>query len=342
MNNVKNYIIIITISLIVGFSISYAWNNKTIEQQLEEQNTAILQDCLTKARMKEVPSEILESASHCNKDLLKTIYSPLYSRTGSEIKTEYSQWEIDCLSQFKNEDEQFTCWMSWADYLEHKPAYKPEWESFEYFKKFKNKYWTASTTPVSSVPLWFQLIQTAEAKSVESVNKELQIKNTKVSTTHSTIWDTNTWNVRTPKQIYEQVKHLWFREAPTVSIIWACKSSSSDIQKCILFWLIIMYNEAWNNQNSSACINRNNCFWVKSWKKVYSSLDEWSENWVQIFNRYWYKAEKPSFFYSSSWKVSKSRYCVSESSSNTEIWCPNWLKIANKKYEQLYPIIYLK
>ena len=85
MQNAKTYLIIISLSLLVGFSISYAWNNKTIEQQLEEQNTAILQDCLTKARMKELPSEILESASHCNKDLLKTIYSPLYSRTGATM-----------------------------------------------------------------------------------------------------------------------------------------------------------------------------------------------------------------------------------------------------------------
>jgi uncharacterized protein YneF (UPF0154 family) len=79
MQNAKQYLIIISLSLLVGFSISYAWNNKTIEQQLEEQNTAILQECLSKARMKQVPSEILEATSHCNKDLLKTIYSPSYS-----------------------------------------------------------------------------------------------------------------------------------------------------------------------------------------------------------------------------------------------------------------------
>lgn len=328
MNNVKNYIIIIAISLLVGFSISYAWNNKTIEQQLEEQNTAILQDCLTKARMKEVPSEILESASHCNKDLLKTIYSPSYSRTGSEIKKEVSKWEIDCLSQFKNEDEQFTCWMSWADYLEHKPAYKLEWHSSEqYFREFKNKYWTASTTPVSSVPLWFQLIPQASA----SVQTNESVKSVKISTTG---------HIRTPKQIYEQVKHLWFREAPTVSIIWACKASSRDVQKCILVSLTLMYNEAGNKQNSKACTTRNNCFGINSWKTVFKSYDEASERWVNTFDKWWYKAESPSFFYSEKWKLSPSRYCVSETSSNSAVWCPRWLSIAKDKWSKIYPIIY--
>ena len=76
MTNAKTYITLIAVSLLVGATISYALTNKTIEQQIEEQNTAILQDCLSKARVKEVPSEILESASHCNKDLLTNISTP--------------------------------------------------------------------------------------------------------------------------------------------------------------------------------------------------------------------------------------------------------------------------
>ena len=152
--------------------------------------------------------------------------------------------------------------------------------------------------------------------------------------------DSTTGHIRTPKQIYEQVKHLWFREAPTVSIIWACKASSLRPDHCILVGLTLMYNEAGNKQNSKACITRNNCFWVKWWKKVYSSLDEWMENFVSIYNRYWYKAESPSFFYSEKWKLSPSRYCVSEESSNSYIGCPRWLSIASDKWSKLYPIIY--
>lgn len=187
--------------------------------------------------------------------------------------------------------------------------------------------------------LW-TLIPTAEAKSVESASKELQIKNTKVSTTHSTIWDTNTWNVRTPKQIFEQVKHLWFREAPTVSIIWACKASSRDPRHCILVGLTLMYNEAGNKQNSKACTTRNNCFWVNSWKKVYSSLDEWMENWVQRYNRYWYKADNAKYFYPDLWKVAPTNYCSDEKQHYPNIWCPDGQKIATDKWSKLYPIIY--
>tara|TARA_R110000868_G_scaffold113314_3_gene304228 strand:+ start:12661 stop:12912 length:252 start_codon:yes stop_codon:yes gene_type:complete len=76
MQNAKHYIIIIAVSLLIGATISYALTNKTIEQQIEEQNTAILQDCLSKARVKTLPSEILEYASYCNKNLLKSIQSP--------------------------------------------------------------------------------------------------------------------------------------------------------------------------------------------------------------------------------------------------------------------------
>ena len=146
--------------------------------------------------------------------------------------------------------------------------------------------------------------------------------------------------IRTPKQIYEQVKHLGYREQPTVSLIQSCKASSRDPRHCILVWLTLMYNEAGNQQKSIACTTRNNCFWVQSWKKVYSSLDEGMENWVQKYNRYWYKADWASFFYSSSGKVSKSRYCTSEISSNSSVWCPSGLKIATDKWSKLYPIIY--
>lgn len=79
MQNAKQITTIAILIAVTSSIATYSWNNKTIEQQLEEQNTAILQDCLSNARMKQVPSEILEATSHCNKDLLKTIHSPSYS-----------------------------------------------------------------------------------------------------------------------------------------------------------------------------------------------------------------------------------------------------------------------
>ena len=52
-----------------------------------------------------------------------------------------------------------------------------------------------------------------------------------------------------------------------------------------------MYNEAGNQQNSKACVDRNNCFGIQSGKKNYSSLDEGMENWVQKYNKYWINAK---------------------------------------------------
>lgn len=150
----------------------------------------------------------------------------------------------------------------------------------------------------------------------------------------------STDQVRTPKQIYEQVKHLGYREDPAISLISACKGSSWDPRHCILVWLVLMYNEAWNQQNSKACIDRNNCFGIQSGKKSYSSLEEGMENFVQKYNKYWINAKWPEFFYSKSWSLPKSRYCTSESSSKSSVGCPMWLSIATNKWNQLKSIIY--
>jgi hypothetical protein len=76
MNNAKQYLLIIVISLLVGATITFAWTNKTIEQQIEEHNQAVLADCLTKARIQKTAKEILEYAGNCNKDILTTISTP--------------------------------------------------------------------------------------------------------------------------------------------------------------------------------------------------------------------------------------------------------------------------
>ena len=184
--------------------------------------------------------------------------------------------------------------------------------------------------------LW-TLIPQASAESVEKMSPDLK---TTTKSEKQPIGTENASKIRTPKQIYEQVKHLWFREEPTVSIIWACKASSRDHRHCILVWLTLMYNEAGNQQKSIACTTRNNCFWVQSWKKVYSSLDEWMENWVQRYNRYWYKADNAKYFYPDLWKVAPTNYCSDEKQHYPNIWCPDGQKIATDKWSKLYPIIY--
>ncbi len=146
--------------------------------------------------------------------------------------------------------------------------------------------------------------------------------------------------IRTPEELYEQVKHLGYREEPTIALISTCKGASLRPDHCILIGLVLMYNEAWNQQKSKACVDRNNCFGIQSWKKSYSSLDEGMENWVQKYNKYWYKADSAWFFYSNSGSLPKSRYCTSEDSSGSNIGCPHGLSIASDKWSKLYKIIY--
>lgn len=284
MNNVQKLTLWAIIIAITSSLATYSWNSKSIAEMVEEHNRQVLENCLTKARIKKTAKEILEYASNCNKDILTNISAPRSVETIT---------------------------------------------------------WTANTTPLSSVPLWLQLIPSANASVPDAVeNGKSQAQATQLSIQHQSVENVVKSNIRTPKQIYEQVKHLGYREAPAISLISTCKVSSSDVQKCILVWLVLMYNEAGNQQNSKACTYRNNCFWINAGKKVYSSLEEGMENWVQKYNKYWYKAESASFFYSSSGKVSPSRYCTSESSSNSTIWCPRWLSIATDKWNKLKNIIY--
>ena len=178
----------------------------------------------------------------------------------------------------------------------------------------------------SKEPIW-KIIPKASASEKEPLQNTVTVKSVEKKP-------------RTPYEIYEQVKHLGYRESPTVSLISTCKGSSWDPRHCILIGLVLMYNEAWNQQNSKACIDRKNCFGIQSWKKSYSSLDEGMENWVQKYNKYWYKADSASYFYSKAWKVSPSRYCTSEDSSGSNIGCPHGLSIASDKWSKLYKIIY--
>lgn len=333
LTNAKHYIIIIAVSLLIGFGVSYAWNNQTLSEMVEEHNQQILSDCLTKARIQKTAKEILEYASNCNKDILTNLSAPRSVET-----IEPSKWEIECLSQFKDENEQFTCWMSGSDYLKNKPAYKLQWHSSEkYFIEFKNKYWTHSTGNTVQ-PLWFQLIPQASAKSVEIKNDSAigVVQNSYIDA----IGIQSPNKIRTPKQIYEQVKHLGYREQPTISLIQSCKASSRDPRHCLLVGLTLLYNEAGNQQNSKACTTRNNCFWVEWWRKVYSSLDEWMENFVQKYNKWWINVKSAEDFYPDLWKLSKTRYCYSETQHHPNIGCPDGQKIAQSKWNQLTPIIY--
>lgn len=286
MTNVQTITLAISIALISGIA-TFAWNNKTLSEQVEEHNIEVLEECLTKARSKTTSDEILRATKNCNEDILTNISTPRSVETIT---------------------------------------------------------WTHSTGNTVQ-PLWFQLIPTAEAKSVENVSKESLTGSIKVSITHSTIWDTNTWNVRTPKQIYEQVNcnteckietltKLWITSTLSNLIVSECKEWSIDPRHCIIIASSIVINESGGGK-SNACKARYNCFWFWWWKIIYTSYQESVANFVSTYSRKWYKAKDSSFFYPNKWEYSPSRYCVSESSSNSDIWCPFWQKHMQNTWNKL-------
>lgn len=164
----------LTILAILGISTAslYAYTYKTPEeriiesiriqnQAIEEANSAkidsyraILDKCYKTATGSS--REILEKLDAC-KNIQKPELQMIISYSGSIERVsegneaiKYSQWEADCISKFKNEDEQFTCWMSGADYIKYKPAYKLKWDPVENnFRKFKNN--VVKTTASGSV-----------------------------------------------------------------------------------------------------------------------------------------------------------------------------------------------
>ena len=325
MNNAKQITTIAILIAITSSIATYAWNNQTLSEMVEEHNQQILSDCLTKARIQKTTKEILDYASNCNKDLLTNLSTP----RSVEVVTKEEQ---ECI---KNTPD----------------SHSEDPEMIEAIRKCNDKYWTHSTGNTVQ-PLWIQLIPQASAnsnvKNAETYGdqKSNDIYKENQSWVTNTVKSVEVWysglslKIRTPKQIYEQVKHLGYREAPTISLISTCKASSWDPRHCILVWLVLMYNEAGNKQNSRACIDRNNCFGIKSWKAVYSSLDEWMENFVQKYNKWWINVKSAEDFYPDLWKLSKTRYCYSETQHHPNIGCPDGQKIAQSKWNQLYPLIY--
>lgn len=117
-------------------------------------------------------------------------------------------------------------------------------------------------------------------------------------------------------------------------IVSECKEWAIDPIHCIKVASAIVINESGGGK-SNACKTRFNCFWIGSWKVVYTSYQEAVANFVQKYNRYWKNAKSASFFYPNRWELSPSRYCYSESSSDSDIGCPNWQRIVQNVWNKL-------
>ena len=254
MNNVQTITLAITIALISGIA-TFAWNNKTLSEQVEEHNIEVLENCLSKARSKTTSDEILRATKNCNQDILTKIKEPIT--------------------------------------------------------------WTASTTPVSSVPLWFQLIPSANAQMNESV------KSVKTSTTSHIECD--------QKCKIKVLVVAWIGKNLAKEIVTVCKSMAKNPVHCIKYASSVSSAESgwWKS-----CY-KNNCFWIKAWTIWFKTLNEWVIDWVTRYNKYWWKATSMSQFYAPKWKLPYFRYCTSEHSSNSSKWCPNGLKHSSSTFNKI-------
>ena len=102
-----------------------------------------------------------------------------------------------------------------------------------------------------------------------------------------------------------------------------CDKTRNGI-KCFWVWMSISFAETTTFKH----------FWI-------IRKDNTPEWFAKRWDKWWYKANEMSFFYWKDWKVWKSHYCTSETSSKTNGWCPNWLRNSSfmlNKYKQYFLI----
>lgn len=136
-------------------------------------------------------------------------------------------------------------------------------------------------------------------KSVESAKKELQIKSTKVSTIHSTIWDTNTWNV-IKKTI---LRNNW--NDPRVQYAYDISKGNMDFILTIEAesrWDVNAVWDGWSSFGLCQIHKRFNPEMQKQYRKLktdnekikmcYDQYQNWVKRWVIKTRLYWYNYRK--------------------------------------------------
>lgn len=97
----------------------------------------------------------------------------------------------------------------------------------------------------------------------------------------------------------------------------ACKTAK-DQTHCFWVWLSIAWAES------------SYMYWSAWYFWLLKPKDKSAYRRVKSYNKNWYKAQNGYFFYGSKGKLSPSRYCTSEHSSKSSVWCPNWAKNFDK------------
>lgn len=123
----------------------------------------------------------------------------------------------------------------------------------------------------------------------------------------------------------------WISNNLAKEIVNVCKELANDPVHCIKYASSISSAESgwWKK-----CYN-NNCFWIKAWTIWFKTLNDWVIDWVTRYNKYWWKATSMSQFYAPKWKLPYFRYCTSENSSNSKVWCPFGLKHSTSTFKKI-------
>ena len=181
-------------------------------------------------------------------------------------------------------------------------------------------------------------VTTATGKTAKGISMEIQAWGEEDSKEEWKLvewikeWNDKIWVCDSKCKISELQKK-GIRDEIAHSLVINCKALTDDPVQCIKIGASIVKNESWWWFKCRA-YNKYNCFWLQV-KDDYKSFNDWVVHWVGKYEKRWYKAKNMAFFYSPAWSHPPSRYCTSEHSSNTQIWCPHGLKISTGFYNSL-------
>lgn len=125
---------------------------------------------------------------------------------------------------------------------------------------------------------------------------------------------------------------IWMDAKLAKPLVENCKRLATDPRHCIIAGASIIIAESGGKIKNCP---RYNCMGLGGWSFRYTSYEVQIIDWINRYQKYWYKAKSAQFFYPPRWEKSKSRYCVSEESSWSTIGCPNWLSHASSVWNKL-------
>lgn len=113
---------------------------------------------------------------------------------------------------------------------------------------------------------------------------------------------------------------VWLNHELANELVLQCKEADMNVVNCIKLGASIAVAESgWCNK-----LGKHGCFGIK-WPKQ-DTIKESVEVFIYRWKRYWFKQLTPSSFYSKTSTPPKTRFCLSETSSNNLKSCPNGYK----------------